>query len=73
MFREIDENEADEDIYLDEFADEIDQWIIDAIKALGMDTAKAVLNAPRDMLVEKADLEEETVDNVLRILKSEFE
>ena len=73
VFREIDENEADEDIYLDEFADEIDQWIIDAIKALGMDTAKAVLNAPRDMLVEKADLEEETVDNVLRILKSEFE
>ena len=72
VFREIDENEADEDIYLDEFADEIDQWIIDAIKALGMDTAKAVLNAPRDMLVEKADLEEETVDNVLRILKSEF-
>ena len=58
---------------MDEFADEIDQWIIDAIKALGMDTAKAVLNAPRDMLVEKADLEEETVDNVLRILKSEFE
>ncbi len=73
VFREIDESEADEDIYLDEFADEIDEWIIEAIKGIGLDTAKAVLNAPREMLVEKADLEEETVDNVLRILKAEFE
>lgn len=73
MFREVDENEADEDIYLDEFSDEIDQWILDAIKSIGLDTAKAVINAPREMLVEKADLEEETVDNVLRILKAEFE
>lgn len=73
VFRELDESEVDEDIYLDEFSDEIDQWIIDAIKSIGLDTAKAVINAPRDMLVEKADLEEETVDNVLKILKSEFE
>lgn len=73
VFRVVSEGEADEDIYLDEFADEIDQWIIDAIKAIGLDTAKAVINAPRDMLIEKADLEEETVDNVLRILKAEFE
>lgn len=73
VFREISENEVDEDIYLEEFADEIDQWVIDAIKAIGLDTAKAVINAPREMLVEKADLEEETVDNVLRILKAEFE
>ncbi len=73
VFREIADNEADEDIYLEEFADEIDQWVIDAIKSIGLDTAKAVLNAPREMLVEKADLEEETVDNVLRILRSEFE
>ena len=73
VFREIDDNEADEDIYLDEFSDEIDQWVIDAIRSIGLDTAKAVLNAPREMLVEKADLEEETVDNVLRILKAEFE
>ena len=73
VFRELDESEADEDIYLDEFSDEIDQWIIDAIKAIGLDTAKAVLNAPREMLVEKADLEEETVDNVLRVLRAEFE
>lgn len=73
VFRELDESEVDEDIYLDEFSDEIDQWIIDSIKGIGLDTAKAVLNAPREMLVEKADLEEETVDNVLKILRAEFE
>ncbi|MGP1351282.1 MAG: transcription termination factor NusA [Hoylesella marshii] len=73
VFREIEDGDIDEDIYLDEFSDEIDKWIIDSIKAIGLDTAKAVINAPREMLVEKADLEEETVDNVLRILKAEFE
>mgnify|MGYP001412307357 CR=1 FL=1 len=73
MFRELDESAQDEDIYLEEFKDEIDGWVIDAIKAIGIDTAKAVLNAPREMLIEKTDLEEETVDEVLRILKSEFE
>ena len=73
VFRELDESEVDEDIYLDEFSDEIDQWIIDSIKGIGLDTAKAVLNAPREMLVEKADLEEETVGNVLKILRAEFE
>ena len=73
VFRVVSENEADEDIYLDEFADEIDQWVIDSIKAIGLDTAKSVLNAPRDMLIEKADLEEETVDHVIEVLKSEFE
>ena len=56
VFRVLNEGEADEDIYLDEFSDEIDQWVIDAIKAIGLDTAKAVLNAPREMLIEKADL-----------------
>ena len=73
VFREVAENETDEDIYIEEFADEIDQWIIDAIKSIGLDTAKAVINAPREMLVEKADLEEETVDHVLDVLKAEFE
>lgn len=73
VFREVAESESDEDIYLDEFADEIDQWVIDAIKSIGLDTAKAVLNAPREMLVEKADLEEETVDHVLDVLRAEFE
>ena len=73
VFRELDEQNAEEDIYLDEFSDEIDQWVIDAIKGIGLDTARQVLNAPHEMLIEKADLEEETVDNVLRVLKSEFE
>ena len=74
VFRELNGEEPDEeDIYLDEFKDEIDPWIIDAIKALGLETAKSVLDAPRAMLVEKADLEEDTVDEVLRILKAEFE
>ena len=72
VFRVVNESEADEDIYLDEFADEIDQWVIDAIKAIGLDTAKAVLNAPREMLIEKADLEEETVDHLLSVLRAEF-
>ena len=73
VFRELDDDAMDEDIYLDEFNDEIDEWVIDAIKSIGLDTAKQVLNAPREMLVEKADLEESTVDNVLNILKAEFE
>ena len=73
VFREVEEGVEDEDIYLDEFSDEIDQWIIDAIKGIGLDTAKSVLNAPREMLVEKADLEEETVDHVLEVLRAEFE
>lgn len=73
VFREVAEGEGEEDIYLDEFSDEIDQWVIDAIKGIGLDTAKSVLNAPREMLIEKADLEEDTVDEVLHILKAEFE
>ena len=73
VFRELDDNVEDEDIYLDEFSDEIDEWVINAIKAIGLDTAKAVLNAPREMLIEKADLEEDTVDEVLNILSAEFE
>ena len=73
VFREVNGDEEEEDIYLDEFVDEIDQWVIDAIKGIGLDTAKAVLIAPREMLVEKADLEEETVDHVLNVLRAEFE
>lgn len=74
VFREHSGDEvADEDIYLDEFKDEIDEWIIDAIKGIGLETAKSVLSAPRAMLVEKADLEEDTVDEVIRILSAEFE
>ena len=76
VYRVVDGNEQaaeEDDVYLDQFNDEIDQWIIDAIKGIGLDTAKAVLNAPREMLVEKADLEEETVDHVIEVLRSEFD
>ncbi len=73
VYREGMEEEAVDDIRLEEFADEIDQWVIDAIKSIGLDTARAVLEAPRQLLVEKADLEENTVDDVIRILKAEFE
>ncbi len=66
---EIDE----EDIYIEEFNDEIDSWIIDVLKGIGCDTAKSVLNIPREELIRRTDLEEETVDEVLRILQSEFE
>ena len=74
VFRDVPEGSQEvEDVNLDEFSDEIDQCIIDSIKALGLMTAKEVLNAPREMLVEKADLEEETVDHVLEVLRAEFE
>ena len=74
VFREVDpESGEEDDIYLDEFAGDIDPWVIDALKGIGMETARDVLGAPRDMLVSRADLEEETVDEVLRILREEFE
>jgi len=66
---EIDE----EDIYLDDFADEIDQWVIDILKGIGCDTAKQVLRLTREELIERTDLEEETVDNIIKVLKTEFE
>ena len=65
--------EIDEDIYLDEFKDEIDGWVIDALKDMGCITAKSVLRTPRQELIDRADLEEDTVDNVIRILRAEFE
>ncbi|MBQ4083131.1 MAG: transcription termination/antitermination protein NusA [Bacteroidaceae bacterium] len=73
VFRELDNEDEEEDIYLEEFKDEIDEWVIEAIRALGIDTAKGVLSAPREMLINKADLEEDTVDEVLAILRAEFE
>ncbi|MBP3303955.1 transcription termination factor NusA [uncultured Duncaniella sp.] len=66
-------DQVDEDIYLDEFKDEIDGWVIDALKNMGCITAKNVLNTPRQALIDQADLEEDTVDNVIAILKAEFE
>ena len=74
VFREVQGQEGeDDDVYLDEFANAIEPWIIEELKKIGMVTAKDVLKAPREMLVSQADLEEETVDDVLRILKEEFE
>lgn len=72
VFRELDDEET-EDIYLDEFSDEIDEWIIETLKSIGCDTAKSVLAISREDLIKRSDLEEETVDEVLKILASEFE
>ena len=72
VYRDTEES-VEEDIYLDEFKDEIDEWVIEALKNIGCITAKNVLRAPREMLIEQADLEESTVDNVIEILKAEFE
>ena len=72
VFREINKEESD-DVYLDEFSNAIDPWIIEELKKIGMVTAKDVLGTPRETLINRADLEEETVDEVLRILREEFE
>ena len=73
VFRETMEGDETDDVRLDEFTNEIDPWIIDELKKLGMETARDVLGASRDFLIQKADLEEETVDEVLSILAAEFE
>ena len=70
VYRDIEEGE--EDIYLDEFRDEIDEGVIEALKDLGLGTAKAVLNAPREVL-DQADLEDSTLEHVLEVLRAEFE
>lgn len=72
VYRET-EQVYEEDIYLDEFKDEIEGWIIDALKDMGCVTAKSVLATPRQDLIDKADLEEETVDQVLAVLNAEFD
>ncbi len=72
VYRDL-ESDSEEDIYLDEFKDEIDEWIIEALKNMGCATAKAVLRTPRQDLIDKADLEEDTVDGVIATLKAEFE
>lgn len=63
----------DEDVELTEFSDEIDQWVIEAFKAIGLDTAKSVLEQDVNDLIKRTDLEEETIEDVIRILKEEFE
>lgn len=71
VYRDLEDSE--DDIYLDEFNDEIETWIIDTIKDMGCATAKAVLNTPREELIERTDLEEDTIDHVIKVLKAEFE
>ena len=72
VFRDLDENE-EEDVDLDEFVDEIDDWVIDELKRVGLDTAKSVLSLPKEDLLRRTDLEEETIEDILRVLKQEFE
>lgn len=75
VYRDIDEEDVvdPDDVNLDEFTDDIEPWIIEALKKIGFQTARGVLGAQREMLIQDADLEEETVDEVLRILQAEFE
>ena len=74
VFRDVeDEASEEEDVYLDAFDDAIDEWVINALKAIGCNTAKNVLEIPREELIARTDLEEETIDDVLNILRSEFE
>ena len=72
VFRELDESQ-EEDVDLDEFSDEIEGWIIDELKRIGLDTAKAVLNLEKSDLVKRSDLEENTIEEVVNTLKKEFE
>ena len=72
VYRDSDEMDED-DIYLDEFKDEIDEWVIDTLKNIGCITAKNVLSTPRQILIDKADLEEDTVDQVIRVVRAEFD
>ncbi len=71
VYRETDE--VTDDVSLDEFGDEIDQWIIDEFKKIGCDTARSVMDIGAEELVKRTDLEEETIREVLRILKQELE
>lgn len=73
VFREVAEGQSDEDVDLDEFSDEIESWVLDELKRIGLDTAKSVLNLNKDELVRRTDLEEETVESVINVLKKEFE
>lgn len=73
VYREASEVEEEEDVSIDEFADEIDEWVINVFKSVGLDTAKSILNVPFEDLIKRTDLEEETIKDVVNILKSEFE
>ena len=70
VFRDTDDTEFD--IELDEFSDEIDQWMIEELKAVGLDSARSVLNLSTDELIRRTDLEEEMIEDILDILEREF-
>ena len=72
VFRELNEYE-EEDVDLNEFSDEIDQWIIDELKKTGLDTAKSVLVLSKEDLIRRTELEEVTIDEIFRILRTEFD
>ncbi|MCT4637094.1 MAG: transcription termination factor NusA [Bacteroidales bacterium] len=73
VYREQSEEDMDDDVNLDEFSDEIEGWVIDALKSIGCDTARNVLEIPEDELLRRTDLEEETIQEVIKIIKAEFE
>jgi N utilization substance protein A len=73
VFRDIEGQEDEEDVDLSEFSDEIDNWMLEEFRRLGLDTAKQVLNMSKEELIRRTDLEEETVEEILTILKGEFE
>jgi N utilization substance protein A len=73
VYRELETETAEEDIYLDDFRGDIEDWVIDALHDAGFETAKSVLRADRSVLVETVDLEEEQVDDILNILALEFQ
>ncbi len=73
VFRETDGVAQEEDVDLDEFTDELESWVVDELKRIGLDTAKSVLALNKEELVRRTDLEEETVDQILNVLKKEFE
>jgi N utilization substance protein A len=73
VFRDVEEVEDDFDIDLEEFSDEIDAWVIDILKGIGCDTARSVLDLDPEELARRADLEDETVQHVISVLKAEFE
>lgn len=73
VYRELEQDATEEDIYLDDFRGDIEDWVVDALREAGFETAKAVLRADREILTETVDLEEEQVDDILNILAQEFQ
>jgi len=73
VFRDLAGVEVEEDVNIEEFADEIENWVIDEFKRIGLDSAKSILAVTSEELIRRTDLEEETVENVVKVLKKEFE